>query len=1344
MTRSQYTPVQWHCFEGLCSVLYDIGDYSTCCRYIQRTLGNYSDWELGHKLLKDMKKEDDMEWIDSVDIDEQQVPVKPIVITIQKADANLLIDKLLTLYKKQHTTNNAEEELDEEALETNIGVDNTLFIHNAIKIVVEDVQLPETPVVTEQITPEITEAQKRKREDTDAVTGEEEESDQDEAKKANLRASRRKKDKFLNTEASRIKMIEEEIAFDVKIQKFYNTLKNIPNLHKEQHWCQPQHESLTVHPHFWDWFDIKISELENTYSWDMDRQRGDLNSINSKSLSMFSVNYACNTKSDSNANQLIKNIISELNTANSGVMDVLCQLVTAIIKQDMVLDAEDTSVMSGHSLDLLTETIFALESNFTHYLSFMNNFERALATLRVCEYFLDRLIRAIMVITQESGPHSSFSASYKKKPFNLLSKQNKAKQIESLAETTRYWSDLAEKTLLDLSLNWFNIHVSQERHEGIPVLSEDEQILELRFWAIQGKLAQCQDNSQNASTCYQKCQDILMANPLLKKVNVKSMYDSCIDMRTIENKLSLLEGGNLLVQAKNKSDSGDFFAVIDVIKPMIDSKLDASEPIGSDETIQLIVLLAKAYVQSKQHIKAWDCYKQIFCSSVKQMVDYGNEQFQSKSIFCKDDDIIFFEMGRLLGDALDALLTLIQDTPSEEWLLNEVDKEFMDVLRIVLKMSLHYVFRHPDFVPLVNNFSSPDSIPHTPSKITKSNRFNAIAVKSWVMYSLLMKRELSVQNQDTKKIMLDWTKLLQELHDELGEREICCSSDDVFLYHLLENFFETDRKLFRKDIYQCYHCIYGVHLGTDTDLIEEHYCTHRKLDQKAAEKLFGLVSNAAIKKLTSGSLLKADLKDVIDTVSEHFEQLPSSEKQTAISSNKKVIENYLDGDLDLSSRFTGSIYRKTLIPTVPIDAKKNNISAVFFKIFWIRGKTHRLQIRNRTKISTDKNMSDLESAIEEFTSHLIINPNDGPGWYELGACYHQLADEELNWSATNITSHKKQIAEYQKKACHSILRAIYLKGLPREGSQRGEIFTQFGNLLYSMATPPMDMLAFEPEITNSFIGRDGNLTIAKRGIHEEGSVYKRCMAMYVHALRYQNPAESMWRCYYGTGKCSAKMGRPPTEVLGWYIKAIQESKKEHPRDLLIEPVYIFCAAIVKYLYRGKITATVAIEFLCKERQVSQLSTEINGSYVFDHDLLQNGRERLPPDVLKAYQLVFKRLLDLVNSDTKGWQHRPVYRLAWMHYYIFRNSEEAKSRLLKLFSFKANIKNHINIWKPGFEFPGKHYVYIQKYTSFMIQLAKETKDDNLLEQLGRKLRKGQTILLNHETLMNEVTVSENTQ
>jgi hypothetical protein len=45
---------------------------------------------------------------------------------------------------------------------------------------------------------------------------------------------------------------------------------------------------------------------------------------------------------------------------------------------------------------------------------------------------------------------------------------------------------------------------------------------------------------------------------------------------------------------------------------------------------------------------------------------------------------------------------------------------------------------------------------------------------------------------------------------------------------------------------------------------------------------------------------------------------------------------------------------------------------------------------------------------------LILNPDDGNAWYDLGVCYHQLADEELNWSASNIKSHKKDIADYQK------------------------------------------------------------------------------------------------------------------------------------------------------------------------------------------------------------------------------------------------------------------------------------------------------------------------------------------
>jgi hypothetical protein len=44
----------------------------------------------------------------------------------------------------------------------------------------------------------------------------------------------------------------------------------------------------------------------------------------------------------------------------------------------------------------------------------------------------------------------------------------------------------------------------------------------------------------------------------------------------------------------------------------------------------------------------------------------------------------------------------------------------------------------------------------------------------------------------------------------------------------------------------------------------------------------------------------------------------------------------------------------------------------------------------------------------------VLNPDDSNAWYDLGACYRQLADEELHWSATNVNSHKDLIAEYQK------------------------------------------------------------------------------------------------------------------------------------------------------------------------------------------------------------------------------------------------------------------------------------------------------------------------------------------
>lgn len=147
--------------------------------------------------------------------------------------------------------------------------------------------------------------------------------------------------------------------------------------------------------------------------------------------------------------------------------------------------------------------------------------------------------------------------------------------------------------------------------------------------------------------------------------------------------------------------------------------------------------------------------------------------------------------------------------------------------------------------------------------------------------------------------------------------------------------------------------------------MEEHHSAHSQLDQKAAEPLFTLIADEAIEKLQGGLLLKNDLKGVVETVSDLFDEL-DTEQHVQVRNNKKIIEDYLDSQIQLHSSFD-MMLRAAIIPTSEIEPKKTDISPVFFKIFYIRGKTIRLQVRNRSKSSNDRSMADLEEAVEELT-----------------------------------------------------------------------------------------------------------------------------------------------------------------------------------------------------------------------------------------------------------------------------------------------------------------------------------------------------------------------------------------
>lgn len=145
-----------------------------------------------------------------------------------------------------------------------------------------------------------------------------------------------------------------------------------------------------------------------------------------------------------------------------------------------------------------------------------------------------------------------------------------------------------------------------------------------------------------------------------------SMYDSTIDLSSIETKLSLLQVGKLFVTAKQKIDSEDFEGVITDLESIIKPKLSAGDLNESNETIQMMNMLAKAYVKTNQSLEAWNLYVRMFCYLMKQLMDYGGNHVGLRQPYLsKNEDVDFFKLMNLINSIMDNLILLIQQDKPE-------------------------------------------------------------------------------------------------------------------------------------------------------------------------------------------------------------------------------------------------------------------------------------------------------------------------------------------------------------------------------------------------------------------------------------------------------------------------------------------------------------------------------------------------------------------------------------------------------------------------------------------------------------------------------------------------------
>jgi hypothetical protein len=219
-------------------------------------------------------------------------------------------------------------------------------------------------------------------------------------------------------------------------------------------------------------------------------------------------------------------------------------------------------------------------------------------------------------------------------------------------------------------------------------------------------------------------------------------------------------------------------------------------------------------------------------------------------------------------------------------------------------------------------------------------------------------------------------------------------------------------------------------------------------------------------------------------------------------------------------------------------------------------------------------------------------------------------------------------------------------------------------------------------------------------------------------------SKSLWKGYAFKGTLPPKATRPDLqELLDSLAQAIEVlPRRDSRKEPIIEPHYKLISIIHKLVIMGDLDSVTASEHLREAspyaRKVPAISTEKD----------EEGWEEYVLGILKI----------LRNADKSGWHHRMTARAAHI---IYEGSSKdiigalgAKHELTQSIFTKTMI---LQVWKPEFERPGRHFVYTSRYVRFFAELLDKTTDRPNFESLLRRIRKKAHDFYNHEELWKDM-------
>ncbi|KAI9207016.1 uncharacterized protein BJ171DRAFT_310300 [Polychytrium aggregatum] len=605
------------------------------------------------------------------------------------------------------------------------------------------------------------------------------------------------------------------------------------------------------------------------------------------------------------------------------------------------------------------------------------------------------------------------------------------------------------------------------------------------------------------------------------------------------------------------------------------------------------------------------------------------------------------------------------------------------------------------------------------------------------------------------------------IHSQLGQLHLCSMKEGLFLRHAAARL--KDRSKYTNYLQQCYRCLHGIEFEDYETVDHEVVSIKPRADD---HQIFEMLVDDLLARLRDNSRSNNCDKEYVERLAEVFKECPNDEW---IQINKATIQGYLDSLIDFEYGWRKVVTRRVTPPFLDLrGSNTHRIPEIYFKVYYLLGKHSMAQVTaviRSGRLVNQKMLDTMNTAAEYLKLNVCINCFDFDSWLWLGRVYVAIANALLVFdaSAPLKTKAHNEIVTHQQYAykcfvqCKLLVQSVRDRDvLESYGYDRKEwaqsFWAEWGHLCQDMLSAPLKgnrVVKLVDQVHKTWAMRyaeledthtDSTGTSPAHPDPIEASLTRSHIRLI--AIRcFQIAAKwdpSCWRYPYMLANLHSKLeSHEPKVVVQFFRASIDlfalDNRGKDSKS--VDAKYKLVAYLLKMFVKKAVSAEYVKEAIALHSVPGPMSQTTTGAVLVDscastdssqpgvcvddtagipvaHFVANSSNDAAADKEVEAYKLIADELQELTRIDKH--HHKPKYRYARLLYDTLGDAKAASVQMQKLLSLDG--RDFVKFWRTDMERPGKHYVYLDKYSRFLVKLLVEIGDTRALYTLCKRLSK----------------------